>query len=101
LTESEFNVEHLGKELHLSRVQLYRKLLSLTDYTPSEYIRNIRLKMAAKMFQEGYTNISEVLYAVGFNTPSHVTRNFRTLFGMNPSEYIKQYNKSINNSQFL
>jgi signal transduction histidine kinase/DNA-binding response OmpR family regulator len=94
LEDPEFGVEQLGKELHMSRVQLYRKVVSLTDYTPSEYIRNIRLKMAARMFQEGHTNVTTVLYTVGYSTPSHFTESFRELFGMNPSEYIKQKAKS-------
>jgi YesN/AraC family two-component response regulator len=93
MKDPEFNVEQLGKELHLSRVQLYRKVLSLTDYTPGEYIRNIRLKMAARMFVEGHTNVTSVLYTVGYSTPSHFTQSFRELFGMNPSEYIKQHTK--------
>jgi DNA-binding response OmpR family regulator/anti-sigma regulatory factor (Ser/Thr protein kinase) len=94
LKESEFNVEQLGKELHLSRAQLYRKVLALTDYTPNEFIRNIRLKMAARMFLEGHRNVTSVLYTVGFNTPSHFTESFRELFGINPSDYIKQKAKS-------
>jgi DNA-binding response OmpR family regulator len=94
LKESEFNVEQLGKELHLSRTQLYRKVLALTDYTPNEFIRNIRLKMAARMFLEGHRNVSSVLYTVGFNTPSYFTQSFRELFGINPSDYIKQKAKS-------
>ena len=69
LAEPEFNVEQLGKELFYSRTQLYRKILALTDHKPNEFIRIIRLKMAAKMFQEGHRNITRVLYTVGFNTP--------------------------------
>jgi signal transduction histidine kinase/ligand-binding sensor domain-containing protein/DNA-binding response OmpR family regulator len=96
LTESGFNVEQLGEELHLSRTQLYRKILALTDHTPGEFIRNFRLKMAARMFLEGHTNITKVLYTVGYNSPSHFTQSFRELFGINPSEYIKQKAKSTN-----
>ncbi len=90
LTESEFNVEHLGKELGLSRSQLYRKILALTDYTPSEFIRNLRLRMAARMFLEGHRNVTKVLYMAGFNTPTYFTESFRELYGLNPSDYIRQ-----------
>jgi two-component system, sensor histidine kinase ChiS len=90
LEDPEFNVKQLGEELHLSHTQLYRKVRSLTDHTPNEYIRNTRLKMAARMFQEGHRNISTVLYTTGFNSPSYFTESFRELFGMSPSEYIKQ-----------
>jgi signal transduction histidine kinase/DNA-binding response OmpR family regulator len=90
ITESEFNVERLGKELGFSRTQLYRKILALTDHTPNEFIRNIRLKMAARMFHEGHRNITRVLYTVGFNTPAYFTQCFRELYGINPSEYIRK-----------
>jgi signal transduction histidine kinase/ligand-binding sensor domain-containing protein/DNA-binding response OmpR family regulator len=90
MTESEFNVEQLGKELGFSRTQLYRKILALTDHTPNEFIRNIRLKMAARMFHEGHRNITRVVYEVGFNTPAYFTQCFREVYGVNPSEYIKK-----------
>ena len=90
MTESEFNVEQLGKELGYSRQQLYRKILALTDHTPNEFIRNIRLKMASKMFHEGHRNITRVLYSVGFNTPAYFAQCFREVYGINPSEYIKK-----------
>jgi hypothetical protein len=59
--------------------------------TANEFIRNIRLKTAARMFLEGQTNISGVLYKVGYNSPSYFTESFRELFGMNPSDYIQQH----------
>ena len=90
MTESEFNVEQLCKEMRFSRTQLYRKILALTDHTPSVFIRNFRLKMAARMFHEGHRNITRVLYTVGFNTPAYFTQCFRDAYGINPSEYIKK-----------
>jgi DNA-binding response OmpR family regulator len=94
LTESEFNVEQLGKELGLSHSQLYRKIVALTDHGPNEFMRNIRLKMAAGMFLEGQTDIKHVLYSVGFNSASYFTECFREVFGLSPTEYIKQNIKS-------
>jgi AraC-like DNA-binding protein len=42
------------------------------------------------MFHEGYKNITQVLYTVGFNSPSHFSQSFREFYGMNPSDYLKQ-----------
>jgi len=89
LTESEFNVEQMGKELGLGRTQLYRKILAMTDHTPSEFIRNNRLKMAARMFLEGHKNVTRVMYSVGFDTSVNFAQHFRQMFGVNPSEYVK------------
>ncbi|MFC2080510.1 response regulator, partial [Bacteroidota bacterium] len=91
ISDSEFTVDNLGSELYMSRVQLYRKVHALTDYSPIELIRNTRLKIAAKMFQQGHKHISQVMHEVGFNTPSYFTHCFKNLFGVNPSSYIKNY----------
>jgi DNA-binding response OmpR family regulator len=90
LGEHDYGVEQLAGDLRFSRSQLYRKIQSVTGYAPRDLIRNIRLKQAARMFQEGHTNITEVLYSVGFNTPSHFSQSFREFFGINPSDYLKQ-----------
>ena len=90
LTESEFNVEQMGKELGLSRAQLYRKILAMTDHAPSEFIRSNRLKMAARMFLEGHKNVTRVMYSVGFTTSAYFAQCFREMYGLNPSEYIRQ-----------
>ena len=94
LSESEFNVEQMGKELGYSRTQLYRKILAITDHTPSELIRGSRLKMAASMFRQGHKNVTRVMYAVGFDTSVNFPQHFRQMFGVNPSEYIKQKSSS-------
>jgi YesN/AraC family two-component response regulator len=90
IDEPEFNVKQLGKELGFSRTQLYRKILALTDHTPTELIRNLRLKMAAGMFHQGHRNITRVVYSVGFNNPAYFSQCFRELYGINPSEYIRK-----------
>ena len=90
LSNSEYSVELLGQDVGLSPSQLYRKVVALTDHSPGELIRNSRLKMAAKMFRTGHSNVSTVLYAVGFNTPARFSQYFRELFGVNPSKYIRQ-----------
>ncbi|MBV5342299.1 response regulator, partial [bacterium] len=46
LIDSDLNVDEIGKNLGLSRVQLYRKIKSLTNYAPNELVRIIRLKAA-------------------------------------------------------
>ena len=90
LSDTDFNVDKLGKEVGLSRTQLYRKILALTVQTPSELIRNARLKMAARMFHEGHKNVTRVMYSVGFNSSAYFAKYFRGLYGLNPSEYIRR-----------
>lgn len=87
--DSEFDVEKLCKALGLSQPQTYRKIKAITDLSISEFIRNTRLKKAARMFSENNLTVSEVAYQVGFNDPNYFTKCFTKLFGQTPTDYLK------------
>lgn len=88
LSDSAFSVDQLSQELNLSQRQLVRKLKALTDQTAVEFIRNHRLEQAAKLLRDGNRNVSEVAYAVGFESLSYFTRVFQEKFGVLPSMYV-------------
>ncbi|MDL2265099.1 response regulator [Parabacteroides sp. OttesenSCG-928-G21] len=85
----DFSVEALGSAVGLTRGHLYKKLVSITGKTPSEFIKIIRLKRAKQLLEESQLQISEIAYAVGFNSPKTFAKNFRAEFGISPSEYIR------------
>lgn len=87
ITRSDLSVEELRRELGMSRVHLYKKLLQITGKTPIEFIRTIRLKRAAQMLRESQLYVSEIAYAVGFNNPKYFSRYFKDEFGVLPSAY--------------
>jgi signal transduction histidine kinase/CheY-like chemotaxis protein/AraC-like DNA-binding protein len=89
MSDEDFSVEQLGSELAMSRMQLFRKIKALTDQSPSEYIRTIRLKRAAHLIKSNFGNLAEITYEVGFNHPSYFAKCFRELYGVAPSEYNK------------
>lgn len=86
-SSNELSVEELSKHLGMSRVHLYKKLLSITGKTPIEFIRTIRLKRAAQLLRESQLNISEIAYQVGFNNPKYFSKYFKEEFGILPSAY--------------
>ncbi len=89
LWNCEFDVASMTEEMGMSRMQLFRKLKALTDQTPSEFIRTIRLKRAAQLIKKNYGNVAEITYEVGFNNLSYFAKCFKELFGVSPSEYAK------------
>lgn len=89
LTDTDLNIEKLGKALNISRVHLYRKLKAITNQNPSEFIRTIRLKQAAYLLAQDKLNISEIAYMVGFNSHQYFTNSFQKYFNMSPTEYVK------------
>jgi len=89
----QLSVESLSLHLGLSRVHLYRKLKGITNISAIEFIRNIRLKRAAQLFEAGNHSIKEVRYNVGIGDATNFRSSFKKLYGVNPSEYIKQLSK--------
>lgn len=88
--DSELNVEDLGREMGLSRVQLYRKIKSLTNYAPNELLRMSRLKRAASLLASSGMTVAEIAYEVGFTSPSYFTKCYKEQFGESPTEFLKR-----------
>lgn len=86
LANSDLSVEHIGDEIGLSRVQLYRKVKALTGYSPVEIVRKARLTRARHLLQTTERTVSEVAYAVGFSTPSYFSKCYKDEFGENPKK---------------
>jgi len=89
LGDCDFDVTAMTGEIGMSRMQLFRKLKALTNQTPSEFIRTIRLKRAALLLKKNFGNVAEITYEVGFNNLSYFAKCFRELYGVSPSEYAK------------
>jgi signal transduction histidine kinase/ligand-binding sensor domain-containing protein/DNA-binding response OmpR family regulator len=87
ISRCELSVEELSRELGMSRVHLYKKLISITGKSPIEFIRIIRLKRAAQLLRESQQNVSEIAYQVGFNSPKGFSKYFKEEFGVLPSVY--------------
>lgn len=87
LDDPEFNVEALAREVGLSRVQLHRKMKDIAGVSTAVFIRNLRMKKAAALLQEGKLNISEIADAVGFDNQANFSTVFKKFYGMSPTEY--------------
>ncbi len=65
-----------------------QKLKSLTGASPNDYIRSVKLKLAAHLLKDGHYKINEVCYICGFNNASYFTKCFYKQFGVLPKEYL-------------
>ena len=86
LADSDVSVEDLAADMNLSRVQLYRKVKSISGSSPVELLRNARLKRAYQLLLTTDKSVSEVAYAVGFTAPSYFTKCFKDEYGKVPGE---------------
>jgi signal transduction histidine kinase/DNA-binding response OmpR family regulator len=86
LANPELSVVDLAGRMGLSRVQFYRKIKALTNYSPAELLRVLRLKRAATLLKTTERTVAEISYAVGFSSPSYFARCYKDYFGESPTE---------------
>jgi DNA-binding response OmpR family regulator len=87
LSNADFSVEELSRELCMNRVSVYRRIFSITGQTPVEFIRTVRLRRAAQLLAQTEMNVTEVAYEVGFNNPKYFAKYFKIAYKMLPSAY--------------
>lgn len=87
MDNSDYTVEQMASDAGLSRSQLHRKMKELTGVAPSDFLRTLRLQQAARMLRERDVNVTQVAYAVGFNSLNTFTKAFKQHFGQSPTEY--------------
>ncbi|QWX85671.1 response regulator [Cellulophaga sp. HaHaR_3_176] len=88
ISDMDFKLENLLKEIGIGRSQFYRKIQSITGQNPSNFIRTIRLKYASELLLKGGHTIKEVTYMSGFNSAAYFGKTFKELYDMTPSEYV-------------
>ena len=93
LSDSDLSVDIIAQKVGISRVHLHRKMKELTNQTPHSFVRNIRLKQAAKMLRTSKRNITEVMYLCGFSNAASFSTMFKNLYGCSPREYMNNGNE--------
>ena len=83
-------VDDLGKNVGCSKSQLYRKIISLTETSPNDFIKDFRLNKAIHLMKNQSGNVSEVAYEAGFNSPSYFAKCFHKKYGLQPSAYLQK-----------
>ena len=87
MSDPDFSVENLAKDIAMSRSQLHRKLKSLVDVSATDFIWDIRLQKAAELLREKELNVTQVSYEIGISSLSYFSKAFKAKYGVNPSEF--------------
>jgi ligand-binding sensor domain-containing protein/signal transduction histidine kinase/DNA-binding response OmpR family regulator len=95
ISNEQFDIPFFCSELGVSRTMLFLKIKAWTNYTPNEFIHEIRLKRAAQLLEQNKLNISEVSYKVGFNNPKYFSKCFQKRYGETPSQFADKFSKSV------
>ncbi len=94
LADPDLSVEVLSRELGVSRVHLYKKMVAITGQSPVEFIRKIRLQHAAQFLEKSQLTVAEVAYKVGFNNRKYFTKYFKEAYKILPSHYAEARQKA-------
>ena len=89
----DFDVEMLCEEIGVSRAQLYRKVKAITNLSPAEFIRNIRLECAAELLRTSQQTATEIADQIGFGSYNHFSEYFKSVYGVSPKIYKDKYKK--------
>ncbi len=93
LQNQSFEITELASQIGISRSSLQRKIKRRVNMSPSEFIREIRLKKAVELLKNNDYNIDEIAIIVGFNSTSYFIRSFKKKYEMTPTEYKQQIEK--------
>jgi AraC-like DNA-binding protein len=86
LSDSDFNIDQLCREMAMSRTLFYVKLKSYTGKSPQDFIRIIRLERAAVLLRSG-RSVTDVAALTGFDNPKYFSTVFKKYFEVSPSKY--------------
>ena len=87
IDDESMNPDSLADFIGVSKAGLYRKLKELTEKTPSEFVRTIRLEYAAGLLKTTKLTVTEIMYKSGFSNKSYFYREFTKLYNTSPKEY--------------
>lgn len=93
IDDPEFSAARLCELSRYSSKQIYRKIKQLNGMGAVEFIREVRLRKAALYLKQNKLTVTEVMYMVGFTTPSYFSKCFKARFGVTPSEYAASEEK--------
>ncbi|MGX4668112.1 helix-turn-helix domain-containing protein [Cerasibacillus sp. JNUCC 74] len=97
-----FSVKELARKVQIERSYLYRLFKKYLNINPKQYILQYRINKSTELLQKSSYSIEEIAYLVGFNSPSHFSRQFSNCKSLSPSKYrskIKVITTNYNESE--
>lgn len=89
LDDETLSVVSLSSMMAMDRTNLYRKMQSVMGESPSAYIKNMRLSVAARLLKETDLSMSDIALRTGFSSAKYFSASFKEKFGMLPATYRK------------
>jgi len=92
MTDENFNLQAMYAALGFSKTAFYNKIKALTEMSPNQFVRTVRLKEAGNLFKSSTFSVSEVAYKIGYSDVNYFRTQFKKQYKMTPTEFIKGTN---------
>ena len=93
MSRGQISLEEMSNAMGMGRVPFFHRVRSLTNKTPAELVRDMRLKHACILLKRTNINMSELASNIGFMTAENFINIFKEKFGMTPLEYRLKHRK--------
>jgi AraC-like DNA-binding protein len=84
----------LAKQVGINVTKLKRGFRQVFGTSVFGYLRSYRIEKARQLLANGKMSVTEVVFAIGYSSPSHFTRAFAKHFGLNPGVYLRGTRKN-------
>ncbi|MGM9713383.1 MAG: AraC family transcriptional regulator [Prevotella sp.] len=84
---ADIDIDQMAQYAAVSRSQLNHKLKQLMGVTPSEMIREARIKRACMLLRESDMSVNEIAYRCGFSDPKYFSKCFKASKGCSPTAF--------------
>lgn len=95
ISNPNLSVVFLSQQLAMERSVLYRRMTTLTDMSPSTYIKEARFNSALQLLCNSNLSITEISNKVGFTDPKYFSKTFKDKFSVSPKEYRSLHAKDL------
>jgi signal transduction histidine kinase/DNA-binding response OmpR family regulator/ligand-binding sensor domain-containing protein len=89
ISNPDFGKDTFAREMNVSSSLLYKKIKSLTDQSPSDFIKSVRLKEALELLKSRKHTITEVSEMCGFSSVGYFSTVFKKYYRKTPSEILE------------
>ena len=87
MSRGQINLEEMSSAMGMGRVPFFHRIRAITQKTPAELVRDLRLRHACTLLERTDINLSELAINVGFITAENFINIFKERFGISPLEY--------------
>lgn len=89
------NVETIASQKATNRRSLERRFRAATGNTIIQYVQRVRVEYAKKLLERETGNVTDAMYAVGYNDTKAFREVFRKYVGISPLEYKKKFSQAV------